>query len=421
MKILLITPPRAKIPPISDFPPLGLGFIGAVAKQGGHQVRIIDASLWSWEKIRLAMQEENPDVIGTTCWTIERGQTFKTAHLAGETLPHAKIVMGGPHATAFPEHIFIKTPADYVVCGEGEETFRELLLALERKMRVDDIYGLAFRRDGQLRINPPRALLTDLDRIPFIDHSQFDYRSYRGNWDTHLVSAAVFTSRGCPFKCIFCSSSVYWQQKYRKRSVANVLQEVEILYHEHGVRSILFFDDNLVLDRERCIALSKGLIDLNLDLTWAAEGSVRVDPELLDWMKRAGCYRIDFGVESGSPQILKNIKKAFSVGDTRRTFRLCKEAGIKPNAYLVIGSPGETEETIRQTASLMREIQPEIRGIPPGLWILPNTELYEMSLRQGIISEQSWLESDETFFYTAEHSMAKLSALADLFNKEMER
>jgi len=418
MKVLLISPPRI-IPAIPYFPPLGLGFIGAVAKQDGHRVKILDAAGWTWDELSDAVKSENPDLVGLTCWPIERGQAFRTADIAREAAPDAKIVIGGPHASAFPHHMFIKTPTDYVVVGEGEETFRELLSAVSGDGDVSDVKGIAYCKDGEIRKTEQRPLIRDMDTIPPVLHEQFDYSQYRGMHDLEKRAAAVFTSRGCPFKCIYCSSAVSWRNKYRKRSVNNVLEEVKELYSRYGIRSILFFDDNLIIDRKRLISFCKGLCDLNLDLTWAAEGSVRVDADLLKWMKKAGCYRIDFGVESGSPKILKNIKKAFTVDDTRKAFKLCREAGIRPNAYLMIGSPGENKHTIRETIKLMREIQPDIGSLRPGLWILPDTQLHEMSLKSGLITEYKWLSSDETFIYTEEHSVKKLESFVQQFDRGM--
>ena len=419
MKVVLINAPR--LPTETPyFPPLGLGFIGAVAHREGHEVRILDAAAWTWDELRDRVRAEAPDLIGLTCWTIERGQTFRAANLAKAAAPDAKLVIGGPHASAFPHHMFVKTPADYVVIGEGEETFRELLEIVSNDGKVASVRGLAYLENGETVRTGPRPLVKDLDSIPTVLHDQFDYAQYRGMHDNpgHRA-AAVITSRGCPFRCIFCSSSAYWQNKYRKRSVPNVLSEVEDLYSKYGVRSILFFDDNLVIDRKRVISLCKGLCDLNLDLTWAAEGSVRVDRELLGWMKKAGCYRIDFGVESGSPKILKNIGKAFSVEETRRAFRLCKEVGIRPRAYLIIGSPGETAQTIRETIELMSEVQPDAGSARPGLWVLPDTELHAMCQEQGLISEETWLNSDETFIYTGEHSLPKLESFVRQFDRGM--
>ncbi len=418
MKVILINSPRVK-PEIANFPPLGLGFIGAVATREGHQVKILDAAAWSWDKVKKSVSAEKPDVIGLSCWTIERGQAFKAAKVAKEAAPNAKIVIGGPHASAFPHHIFLKAPVDYVVTGEGEDTFLELLDTIRHDGDITKVKGLAYCENEKTRQTGPRPLIKDLDSIPFVLHEQFDYGRYNGMHDSERTAAAIITARGCPFKCTYCSSAAYWGSKIRKRSVQNVLEEVKELFFHHGVCSILFFDDNLLVDKKRLISLCKGLCDLELDLTWAAEGSVRVDLELLNWMKKAGCYRIDFGVESGSPKILKNINKAFTVDDTRKAFRLCHEAGIRPNAYLMIGSPGETVDTVKETIKLMSEIQPDVGPLRPGTWVLPDTELHELSIRQGLISEETWLSSDETFMYTGEHSTRKLESFARLFDRGM--
>lgn len=414
MKLVLINSPR-EIPQAPDFPPLGLAYVCAAASQAGHAVRILDAAEWAWDKLAQEVAREAPDVVGITCWTIERGQAFRAARVAKEFAPNAIVIMGGPHATAFPRHMFIQAPVDYVVLGEGEQTICQLLEAVENGQDVSSIKGIAYKRDGAFFATERREYIEDLNSIPLIMHGQFDYGKYNGLHDTERKAAAIITSRGCPFRCAFCSSAVYWGCKYRARSIENVMSEVELLYDKFGIRALLFFDDNLVIDRERCISLCKALCEKKLDLVWAAEGSVRVDPEMLAWMKRAGCYRIDFGVESGSPTILKNIRKPFRVQDTRDAFRLCKEAGIKPNAYLIFGSPGETSQTIAETVALMREIQPDVGRGRPGVWILPDTEIYELSKKQRIVSDETWLTTDKPLYYTAEHSEEELRALERQF------
>lgn len=417
---MLINSPR-EIPQAADFPPLGLAFIGAAASQAGYKVRILDAASWTWDKLAQEVRSESPDIIGITCWTIERGQAFKAARIAKEAASNALVIMGGPHATAFPKHMFLQAPTDYVVLGEGEETIRQLLDVIERGADVSLVKGIAYKRDGECFITERRELINDLNTIPLIMHEQFDYGHYNGLHDNERKAAAIITSRGCPFRCAFCSSAVYWGGKYRARSIENILMEIELLYHKLGIRALLFFDDNLVIDRKRCIALCKALCEKQLDLIWAAEGSVKVDAEMLGWMKRAGCYRIDFGVESGSPTILKNINKPFTVQDTRNAFNLCKEAGIRPNAYLIFGSPGETSQTIRETISLMCEIQPDVGRGRPGVWILPDTEIYELSKRQGIITDETWLQTDKTLYYTGEHSEMEIRALERQFHLGMVR
>jgi anaerobic magnesium-protoporphyrin IX monomethyl ester cyclase len=422
MRVVLVNPPRI-MPVRADFPPLGLAFIGAVAQKIGHQVTILDASDWSWKDLRVRIRDSSPDILGVTCWTIERGQSWQVLRFARDVCPKVKLVAGGPHASAFPEHVFAKTPVDYVVIGEGEHTFRELLNALDCNGDISTVSGLAYRLDGKIVRTATRQFEENLDSFPMLLHEQFDYSKYKGLHDTSRRSAAVMTSRGCPFHCIYCSSSAYWGRKLRKRSIPSVMAEVEYLYHQKGIRAVLFFDDNLLVDAKRCVDLSKALCERKLDLVWAAEGSVKVDLETLEWMKKAGCYRIDFGVESGSPEILRNIGKSFSVEDSRRAFELCRKVGINPNGYLIVGSPGETMHTVDETVQLMREIQPHKQLLinRPGLWIFPDTELYKMSLEKGVIREEDWLNSDETFMYTGEYTKQGLQELADEFNRQFPR
>lgn len=410
MKVILVNPPREKLQ-VADYPPLGLAYISAAICNDGHEVKIFDAAAWSWQKLFTEIKSQSPDIIGITCWTIERGQAYKVADIAKKAVSNCIVVMGGPHATAFPKHMFIKAKIDYVVLGEGEETIRELLSVIENNGNISLVKGIAYRNNKDIVINERREMIRDIDTIPNINHFQFDYDKYNGLPDTNRKAAAIMTSRGCPFRCTYCSSAIYWGCKYRTRSIESVIAEIEDLYYNHGIRALLIFDDNLLIARKRCIELCKELIDRKMDLIWAAEGSVKVDAEMLSWMKRAGCYRIDFGVESGSPTILKNINKPFSVENTRNAFKLCKEIGIRPNAYLIFGSPGETKETIKETISLMRDIQPEITSGRPGIWVLPDTAIYELSKQQGIISDDTWLKTDSIIYYTGEYTEFELKRL----------
>ena len=411
MNVLLISPPRENPQPAS-FPPIGLGYIASVLKKDGHKVRIMDAAAYSLKKIERLILEINPEIVGLTCWTVERGQTFKVANLVKKNVPHATIIVGGQHATAFPEHMFKLAHADVVVLGEGERTTSELVLCLEGGKNISHVKGIVYIEDGKAVYTEPRELIEDLDKIPFPMYDNFDLKKYGGLPERKTMTTAIVSSRGCSYNCIFCSSAVFWKRRWRARSSENVLAEVEWLYKDHNVRSFIFFDDFFFLDKDRAIEICKGIIDKKLDVEWVAEGRVNlVDRELLKWMKKAGCYRIDYGVESGSPKILKNINKKISVGQIRNAFNLTHEFGIKPVAYLMVGNPGETKETIRETLQLMEQIKPHYTNTGGILWILPNTEIYEKSKKLGIIDDDDWLKNMETPFFTGEHSVRELKAL----------
>lgn len=187
----------------------------------------------------------------------------------------------------------------------------------------------------------------------------------------------------------------------------------------------MFFDDNFTIKKDRVIKICSGIIDRRLDLVWSSVGSVRaVDKEILTWMKKAGCYQVQYGVESGSPKILENINKGQTVGQIRNAFRWTKEVGMEPYAYLIVGAPGETKETINETVKLMKEIAPNQN--PSGgisiLWILPGTKIYQLSKSQGLISDNAWIESDhEHFYYTGEYSVPELAQLRMQLHKGLAR
>ncbi|MCP4349061.1 MAG: radical SAM protein [Desulfobacterales bacterium] len=411
MKILLINPPREILQP-ACFPPMGLAYIGGVLRQKNHKVRIIDASSYSWKKLEKEILLSNPDIVGITCWTIERGQAFITAKIVRQCFPWTKIIIGGQHATAFPEHMFQIAHADIVVIGEGEETVLEIITAVENNNPISQVKGIVYKEGDKIGYTEPRGLIEDLDSIPFPAYDDFDLKEYTGLPETKSLAAAIITSRGCPYNCIYCSSAVFWKRAWRSRTAENVLEEIVWLYKDYNVRSLIFFDDLFFLDKNRAIEICKKIIEKNLDIRWVAEGRVNsVNQELLYWMKRAGCYRIDYGVESGSPRILKNINKKITVEQIRQAFKLTHEVGIKPDAYLMVGNPGETNETIDETIQLMGEIKPYFTNSGGISYILPNTELYEKAKQLGIVDDDYWLKSNDTIYYTGEHSLNELKTL----------
>ena len=413
MNILLINPPR-EVPQKADFPPMGLAYIAAVLKKNGIDVKVLDAAAFPWKKLERIIKQQNPDIVGIPCWTVERGQSFKTAQLVKKVAPQAKIIMGGHHATAFPEHMFKLAYADVVVIGEGELTVLELINALYNGEDLSTIKGIVYQKDGEAFITPPRDFITDLDSIPFPSYSDFNLDDYNGLPERSERTAALITSRGCPHRCTFCSASKFWKRKWRYRSAENVLDEIEGLYKDYDVKALMFFDDNFAVRKDRAIEICDGILQRGLKISWVACTHVnQVDKELLKWMKKAGCYRLDYGVESGSPKILKNIKKGQTVEQIKEAFKLTHEVGIQPRAYLMVGNPGENKETIQETITLMKEIKPY--NAPSGqlLCVLPDTEIYELAKAQGIISDDFWLTNNSLLYYTGEHSIEELQALRE--------
>ena len=415
MKIVLISNPVShKHKP--DFPPSGIAYLGAAAHRRGHEVLLIDGGLDSMIRIIDKVRNANPDIVGVTCWTIDRKMVWKLCELLKKTAPNTTLVLGGPHATLFPEHIFKKTHASVVVMGEGENTFAELIEALENGNDLKNIAGLALRNpDGSVFYTPGRAPIQNIDTIPYPYYEGFDnfsFSQYNGFKLLPGQTAAVISSRGCVFDCNYCSSVRFWGRQWRPRAAQNVLNEIEWLIDRHNIRSTYFFDDNFTVNRERAIDICNGIISRQWKLKWACCSHVKtVNKELLEVMKASGCVAIDFGVESGSNKILENINQKQTSLDIEKAFDLVHKAGISPRAYLMVGSPGEDVATIDQTVQLISRIKPASSTGASLLWLLPGTKIYEDALASGHISEDFWLDSDEVPFNQQEHSLQELESL----------
>jgi anaerobic magnesium-protoporphyrin IX monomethyl ester cyclase len=424
MKIVLINPPL--LPPRrANFPPIGLGYISAVLKKAGYHVQCIDACNMTWKLLEEKILESKPDVVGITCWTFARGRAFKTGNIARSCCPDAKIIIGGQHATFLPEQTMDAANADFVVLREGEKTIVELIQTIQKNGDFSKVKGIAYRDGDKIFITTPRPFISDLDTITFPDYDDFNLDDYKGLPDSGRRAAGIITSRGCPFDCNYCSSKEFWTRKWRYRSAENIFSEIEYLYLELGVRALMVFDDNFTVNKTRTIEVCKGIIDRKIDLVWCCIGSVRaVDNEILTWMKKAGCYQIQYGVESGSTKILKNINKGQTLEQIKNAFRWTTEAGMEVYAYLIVGAPGETDETINETIQLMKKIAPNQN--PSGgigiLWILPGTKIYQLSKLQGIISDNAWIEKDDEYlYYTGEHTPDELEQFRMRLRKGLAR
>jgi anaerobic magnesium-protoporphyrin IX monomethyl ester cyclase len=392
MKILLIYPyfleERIYEEEIA-VPPIGLYYIAALLLEKGVDVEILN---WRTiqqtpDKIREILREKNPDLIGFSILNANRWGAIEIARQAKELNPGVKIVLGGPGATFLWEHLLTHfAEIDFVVLGEGEFPFWNLIRHLEEKgaSRLDAVDGIAFRQEGQPVKTGPSEPIRDLDWLP--DPAQ--YFTFQ-----HLVS-----SRGCAWDCAFCGSPQFWGRRIRFHSPQYFLTQLERL-HGRGSHFFYFSDDTFTVDKERVIAICRGIIERGLSITWNAISRVdRVDEEILYWMRQAGCIQISYGVESGSAAIRQALNKTIRLEDVRRAFSLTRRYGILARAYFIYGAPGETEETIQETLDLIREIRP-LNAIFYLLDIFPGTALYERFKKETRISDAIWLERIEGILY----------------------
>jgi len=414
MKITLISNPvsRRQRP---DYPPPGIAYLGAVAHQKGHEVLLLDGGLLTFSQIINKTRQFSPDILGVTCWTIDRGMVWKLCNMLKQAVPKTILIMGGPHATIYPEHIFKLTHASAVVLGEGEDTFSDIIDAFRRGKDFKNIAGMALRtKDDDVFYTETRRRIDDLDRIPlpyYDGFENFSFSSYCSHPPLPAPSAAIISSRGCVFDCSYCASVRFWGSAWRFRSPENILAEIDGLVKEHGVRSLFFYDDNFPVNKNRAIAICEGMIRNKWDLKWACCSHVKmINRELLEAMKASGCEAIDFGVESGDSNILVNINKRQSCEDIERAFRLTNEAGILPQAYLMVGNPGESESSVDNTIGLIKRIKPRMCGTNI-LWLLPGTKVCEDAMRNGFINDDYWLANNDVPYNLQEHSMHDLVML----------
>lgn len=359
--------------------PLGLGYIAAYLRQQGHNVRLV-LNLTP-EDLQHHLQTFTPGLVGVGCMTPTFPQAVAICRNV-KTLSGAATVLGGPHVTALKEEILREQPeVDYVVYGEGELTITELCLALGQPDRqVSQIQGLVYRTpDGTVKTTPPRDLIKEVDSLPFpardlVDMSRLGTHKYI---DVGRVSATLISSRGCPFKCAFCSSHVTMGNLYRFRSAQNVLAEIDELVGRYQVNHIAFEDDTFTLNRDRVETICRELIQRNYDLTWYCLSRVEsMDPDLARLMRRSGCRLVSFGIESGNPEILKKIHKKISLPAARQAIEACYQAGLRSQCTFILGFPFDTKQTMADTLHFAQELSPTI-AIFFALVPYPGTEMYQ--------------------------------------------
>jgi radical SAM superfamily enzyme YgiQ (UPF0313 family) len=365
------------------YPPLGLCSLAAYLETGGHEIRIIDAEAEGLDTTQVVerIDAAHPDMVGITATTPMMPGTEVLAKEINDRL-NIPVVLGGPHVTAMPLETLRRCQHfDYGVYGEGEETFLDLVNHLEKGGEVKGIKGLVYREKGEVVKTELRPLLKDLDALPFPDRGLLTLENYR--WSVPKKGTTKFTTimstRGCPFHCVFCSQSTVFGREVRYRSPENVLDEMEEIVENFGVRHLVFIDDTLTLKRQRVVEICRGILERGLEVTW--EGWTRahtVDEELLRLMKKAGLVRISFGIESGNPRILKAIKKGVSLEAIKRAYRMAKRVGLETRGSVMLGHPFETRQTAIETLEFIRSLeecdQVHINIMTP----YPGTELYRM-------------------------------------------
>ena len=422
LRVILVVPPG----PLSKFSwsdtyhyPLGLLYLASYLEKHGVEVKVLDCIAEKMDFNDYAKAIRDFDVVGVTAVTSTYNQAdncLKTAKALGKIT-----VLGGIHVTALPNESIVKPFIDYAVLGEGEITSLELMRYLNgEKISREKIKGICFKNRDGLFFSERRPLIKDLDLLPYPALEKIDFpnpRKYRvaSLFAKRSPVGNVITSRGCPFNCLYCGSRGFWGANVRFRSIENIIGELGILIERYGVKEIKFWDDTFTLRKERVIELCKGIIEEGFDLTWSVLTRVDcLEKEMLKWMKRAGCWEVDFGIDSGNQKMLNNLNKQATLHDAVLGVKLVKDAGIEAKGNLIFGIPGETPEMIRESIEFVKKLDLDYLNCCI-MCPIPNSNMFEMAKENGWIFDWNWDH------YTAKTSVMDIGSVSPEYLVKIQR
>ncbi len=398
MKVVLCYPPV--LPgnkPKYGLQPLGILYLAAELKRHNIEFEIIDAEIdgltipETIDRISTA----KPDLVGFSIMTTQLKTAIQAASMLKKANPKLPIMVGGAHINATHEDTLSFAGCfDIAVYGEGEETIVELIGEMEKGSLpecLEGIPGVIYRStDGRVVKNAPRPWIKDLDSLPHIDYALLDIKKYQiptmvGNY---VISMVI--TRGCPFQCIFCNEPITMGKRLRWRSMERTISDIRYNYEKHGVRNFVFKDSTFTANREWVLKFCEAILKSGMKISWRCNARVdTVDDALLGLMKRAGCYVINLGVESGHPQILKNIKKGVTLEQLDYAHKLTRKHGIRTYSTFLVGSPGETEETFKTTIDFAKKIRPSLANFFVAV-AYPGTAMYDQAVNEGLIEPRWW-------------------------------
>jgi radical SAM superfamily enzyme YgiQ (UPF0313 family) len=375
-----------------SMPPLGLAYVASYLEKNSIKVRIIDIHAEKLPAVSLLdTVVNNPAYIGITATTMTVVSALETAAVCRIKFPGAKIVFGGVHPTIMPEDVLKSPDVDFVIRGEGERPFLELI----QGKSLPEIPGLSYKMDGAYVHNPEGALIENLDTLPFPAYHLLPVKNYIPTLGSYkrLPAISLITSRGCPGKCTFCLGS-YLGGKVRIHSTQYIIAEIKTLIKDYGIKEISFYDDTFTAFKNKVRDFCNIIINEKIDITWPCFARVDfVDEDILKLMKKAGCHQIMYGIESGNDEILKNIKKRTSLKRAVEVVAMTKKAGIECRATFMLGNPGETQQTMEETLAFAKKLDPDI-ALFNITTPYPGTEIYAWADSNGYLKTKDWSKYD---------------------------
>ena len=413
MKILLVNPYLTTLPddPARPNPALSLGYLAAYLERY-YDVRVLDVAAEGKDTVlpigtkkRVGLRDDEikkylndfkPDIVGiTNPSTLHAKDAYDIAKVVKDIDKHILVVLGGAHASSNPTSVLRNKEVDMVIIGEGEETFLEIVEKYENKESLDNIQGTCVRDGDDIRFNDQRVYIKDLDTIPFPARHllpmdiYFESAKKEINYAMRDKIATMITSRGCPGRCIYCAVKTVWGKKWRCRSPQNVVDEIEFLMKKYDVGEIHFLDDSISVKKKRLEGICDEILSRKIDIKWTTPNGIAIwllDETLVKKMKKAGCYRLTFGLESGNAETLQYLGKKYNLDHAKRVIKYAHRIGLWTIGTFIIGSPYEKIESIEDTLNLALESYLDFAVF----YIanpFPGTDMYEIYKKEGFLTD----------------------------------
>jgi anaerobic magnesium-protoporphyrin IX monomethyl ester cyclase len=401
MKVVLLKPPKflqvwAGVPDVFNdpaahiYPPMGIMQLSSYLKESTeHEIVLIDAvpSLWSYEEATQQVLNHKPDVVGITTTTHSILCAATMARLLKAASPDTTIVLGGPHVSAFPEIALEIKEFDYAVQGDGETAMRELLECLAKNEKPTGVKGIIWRNDDKVVSNGPAVPLEDLDSLPLPDRENLPTERYYTPSNAYRVASTIMGSRGCPNQCVFCNVP----HRFRARSPRHIVDEMVECVERYGIQEIHFIDDIFNISAKRVIEISEEILRRGVHIHWGFKASCnQVTPEMLKIAKRAGCFRIHYGVETHNQEGLKALNKGITIERIHEVFQMTRDAGLIAIAYMMVGCPHEKDpEEVLKIIDFIRKLNPDY--VVYSLFTpYPDTEIFKVGAERGLWEADVW-------------------------------
>lgn len=383
--------------------PLGITALAGYLEAESIEVQVLDLQTVAhpYQKLETILRAFRPLVAGITAFSLDVKSAHEAAKLIKQCAQGVYTVLGGVGPSALPLPIMENFRVfDYLIYGEGEETLFELIHNLSSARHPLNTPGVVWRKGEEIMVNPPRPRIRDLDTLPFLAFHKLELKRYSPNYSNYLHKnfVALATQRGCPYNCSFCGSGAVWGKQVYHQSSRRIVDEISHLVKTLRVRDVHFYDEMFTLHRERLMGLCELLLKKKIKISWNCSSRVdTIDLPMLKQMKKAGCYQIKYGLETGSQNRLNLINKGFRLEQAKEAINLTKKAGIETLTTFILGLPQETEADCRQTINFARKLNPDI-AVFNIFQPMPGSRIFQQIGEQGI----DWKHYFEHPWYVSE-------------------